>query len=307
MIAGPRIAIVAEDAGWHEAQLQSALELSGARVRFVRLSECRFHFGRGDPGIVVPGFEDRVPDGVLVRDVPGGTLEQVVLRLDVLHALQQLGVPVYNTGRTIERTVDKGMTSFLLHQAGLPMPPTCVAETAAAAHEFLLAEYSGGNEVVAKPLFGSLGVGLQRLSPGRDLPNASDFRGVWYLQRYVNTASGESDWHDWRVLVVGGVALAAMVRRGSTWISNVAQGARCELAPMEPDLERLAVEATAVVGADYAGVDLVRAGDGSLQVLEVNGIPAWKGLQSVTAIHLAGRVVEDFLWRRVRAGSPVGA
>jgi RimK family alpha-L-glutamate ligase len=243
----------------------------------------------------------------MVRDIPGGTLEQVVLRLDVLHALLQLGVPVYNTGRSIERTVDKGMTSFLLHQAGLPMPPTCVAETAAAACEFLLAEYSGGHDVVAKPLFGSLGVGLQRLSRGRALPDASEFRGVWYLQRYMNTGTGESNWHDWRVLVVGGVALAAMVRRGATWISNVAQGARCEPAPLERELELISVKAAAAVGADYAGVDLVRDCDGRLQVLEVNGIPAWKGLQSVTPIDITGWVVEDFLSRRLRAGSPVNS
>jgi tetrahydromethanopterin:alpha-L-glutamate ligase len=307
MITRPRIAILTEEPGWHEAELRRALELTGAHVRFVRLSECCFGFRSGSGGLVVPGFEDRLPDRVMVRDVPAGTLEQVVLRLDILHALHQLGVPVYNNGRSIEKTVDKGMTSFLLHQAGLPMPPTCVAETAAPAREFLLAEYSAGHEVVAKPLFGSLGVGLRRLSGGRDLPDPSEFRGVWYLQRYVDTSSGESAWYDWRVLVVGGVGLAAMVRRGASWISNVARGARCEPAPLDQELERLAVAASAAVGAEYAGVDLVRDSAGRLQVLEVNGIPAWRGLQTVTRIDIAGRVAEHFLSCRVRTESVINA
>jgi tetrahydromethanopterin:alpha-L-glutamate ligase len=299
MSAGPRIAILTEDPGWHEAELRRALEERKAQVQFMRLGECRLDFSKGGHGIVLPGFEDRLPDGVMVRDVPGGTLEQVVLRLDILHALHELEVPVYNTGRSIERTVDKAMTSFLLHTAGLPMPPTCVAEAAAPAHDFLLGELSAGYEVVAKPLFGSLGVGLRRLSREGDLPGPSEFRGVWYLQRYVDTGSGGSDWHDWRVLVIGGVGMAAMVRRGASWINNVAQGARCEPAALGGELERLAVDACAAVGADYAGVDLVRDRDGQLQVLEVNGIPAWKGLQSVTGTDIAGRVAEDFLFRRV--------
>ena len=61
------------------------------------------------------------------------------------------------------------------------------------------------------------------------------------------------------------------------------------------------------IGADYAGVDLVRDSEGRLQVLEVNGIPAWRGLQSVTPIDIADRVAEDFLSRRVGAGSVVNA
>lgn len=304
MMTGPRIAIVGGEPGWHEAELRRALEARKAQVRLVALVECRLDFSKG-PGVVLPGFEDCLPDGVMVRDVPGGTLEQVVLRLDILHALRELGVPVYNSGRSIERTVDKGMTSFLLHKAGLPMPPACVAEAVSPAREFLLGEFSAGHEVVAKPLFGSLGVGLRRLRSDRDLPDPAEFRGVWYLQRYVDTGSDEADWHDWRVLVAGGVGLAAMIRRGASWINNVAQGARCEPAALDGDLERLAVDACAALGADYAGVDLVRDSEGQLQVLEVNGIPAWRGLQSVTRVDLAARVAEDFLFRRLTADSVV--
>jgi tetrahydromethanopterin:alpha-L-glutamate ligase len=299
MSTGPRIAIVAEAPGWHEAELRRALEDRNALVQIVRPTECRLDFAGGGHRVVLPGFEDQLPDGLLVRDVPGGTLEQVVLRLDVLHALHELGVPVYNTGRSIERTVDKGMTSFLLHRAGLPVPPTRVAETVASARDFLEAEFSAGYQVVAKPLFGSLGIGLRRLSQEQDLPDPSEFRGVWYLQRYVDSGSGGSDWHDWRIFVVGGIGLAAMVRRGASWINNVAQGARCEAAVLDRELERLAVDACAAVGADYAGVDLVRDRDGRYQVLEVNGIPAWKGLQGVTRIDIAARVADDFLSRRV--------
>ncbi len=48
---------------------------------------------------------------------------------------------------------------------------------------------------------------------------------------------------------------------------------------------------------DYAGVDLIRDRDGRLQVIEVNGIPAWKGLQSVTRDSIAQMLVNDFVDR----------
>jgi len=305
MSAALRIAIVTEEPGWHGAELRRALETRNAEVRFVSLRDCRLELARAGSGIVVPGFEDRLPDGVMVRDVPGGTLEQVVLRLDLLHDLRELGVLVYNDARAIERTVDKGMTSLLLQHAGVPTPPTCVTEAPAQARGFLHAETSAGHEVVVKPLFGSLGAGLRRLAAGAELPGAPEVHGVWYLQRYVETGARTAGWHDWRVLVVAERAVAAMVRRGRGWIGNVAQGARCEPAPLDADLERLAIAATAAVGADHAGVDLVRDREGRWLVLEVNGIPGWKGLQEVTPIDLADRVAEDFLARRVAGGSAV--
>ena len=52
----------------------------------------------------------------------GGTFEAVTMRLGVLHALRELGVPVWNDARAIERCVDKSMTSFLLTRAGIPTP-----------------------------------------------------------------------------------------------------------------------------------------------------------------------------------------
>jgi RimK family alpha-L-glutamate ligase len=290
-----RVAVVTEEPGWHGAELRRVLEARRVEVRFVSLRECRLDLAGDGPGVVFPGFGQTLPDGVLVRDIPGGTLEQVVVRLDLLHALREMGVPVYNDARVIERTVDKAMTSVLLRRASLPTPATCVTEALAQAQAFLAAETAAGHEVVLKPLFGSLGVGLRRLGAAADLPDAAGCGGVWYLQRYVETGAGQEGWRDRRVLVVGGAAIAAMIRHGTSWVSNVAQGARCEPSPPDPELDRLAVAACAAVGADYAGVDLVRDGEGRLQVLEVNGIPAWRGLQGTTRVDLAELIAEDFL------------
>jgi glutathione synthase/RimK-type ligase-like ATP-grasp enzyme len=120
-----RIAIFTDDPGWHGARLCESFAEHGCSSEFVSLQNCGFHIEDGQQALRIPGFES-LPDGVFVRGVPGGSLEQVVLYLDILHALNHLGVCVYNDGRAIERSVDKGMTSFLLHNAGIPTPPTWV-------------------------------------------------------------------------------------------------------------------------------------------------------------------------------------
>jgi tetrahydromethanopterin:alpha-L-glutamate ligase len=292
-----RIAIVTDDSGWHGAQLRRAFRVHGFEAAYVSLVDCRIDLNHSWHGIVMPGFEDRLPEGVFVRGIPAGTLEQVVLRLDILHALREVGVAVYNDARAIERSVDKAMTSFLLNRAGVPTPPAWVCESAAAARSILMRETAAGREVVIKPLFGSQGAGLRRLGRGAEIPPLAEYSQVCYLQSFVDT--GPDVWHDWRVLVVGNTAAAAMIRRGRSWISNVAQGARCEPAQLDEALRTLAQEAARAVGADYAGVDIVKDSGGRAYVIEVNSCPAWKGLQSVTGANLARRLADDFVLRRL--------
>jgi ribosomal protein S6--L-glutamate ligase len=57
----------------------------------------------------------------------------------------------------------------------------------------------------------------------------------------------------------------------------------------------LAVAAAAAVTADYCGVDLIDDGAGGFAVLEVNSMPAWSGLQTVTETGVARAVAAGFL------------
>jgi tetrahydromethanopterin:alpha-L-glutamate ligase len=288
-----RIAIITDDPGWHGRRLREALAARGYDYRYVSLTACRINVEPDGLPVILPGFEDRLPDGVFVRGVPGGTLDQVVFWLDILHALKLLGVPVYNDGRAVERTVDKAMTSFLLRRAGIPTPPTWVLSDPEEAWAIAERELRAGHHLVSKPLFGSQGTGLRRYESPDDLAGFSPDNGIFYLQRFVHC--GEQP-HDFRVFVIQGKAVAAMRRSGVTWLNNVHQGARCE--PVRLDdllLCRLAEDAVKVLDMGYAGVDVIRDEHGRYSVLEVNSIPAWKGLQSVTEASIAELLVEDFL------------
>ena len=286
-----RIALFVDAPDWHARRLAAAFAEHGGETVVCSLRACAFRLGEGGTGIDIPGFGGGLPDAVLVRGIAAGSFEQVTLRLGLLHALATAGVPVVNDARAIERCVDKAMTSFLLHRAGLPTPATFVSESEAAAERW---RSERPEAQVAKPLFGSQGRGLVRLVEGDALPPRERYGGVRYLQRFVGR---ESDWRDFRVMVIGGEPVAAMIRRGRSWITNVGRGGRCEPTQMSEPLGRLSLAAAGAVGADYAGVDLIEDDDGGLLLLEVNSMPAWKGLQSVAACDIAGRVAAHVLAR----------
>lgn len=303
MPASLRVAVMTDEVGWHTRQLQAALRERGATGRCIDLADCRIDTTAAWHGLVIPGFGRDLPEAVLVRGIAGGSFEQVTRRLGVLHALRERGVPVYNDARAIERTVDKSMTSLLLHGAGLPTPATWAIESPAQARQLVMREGAAGRTLVLKPLFGSQGKGLLRVGcvDGTPVPLPAlegPYGQVAYLQRWVPPVAEPG--HDLRVLVIGGRAMAAMRRISAHWVHNVAQGARVQAAPLTPDLARLAEQAAAALQLDYAGVDIIPAAEGApLQVLEVNGVAAWQGLQRVTGFNIAQAIVDDLLARRV--------
>ena len=289
----PTIALFTDDPGWHGARLKRAFAARGFDSCYVSLTACRLNLDGSGLPIVIPGFEDMLPDGAFVRGVPGGSLEQVTFYLDILHGLKALGIPVYNDARAIERTVDKGMTSFLLRLAGIPTPATWVVNSREEVLAIARHELEQGHHLVSKPLFGSQGEGLQRHDKLEELENLAESNGVFYLQRFVHC--GEQS-HDFRVFVIRGKTVAAMRRFGQSWLNNVAQGGRCETVRLDDKLLcRLAEDAVRTVGMAYAGVDIIRDCQGRYTVIEVNSVPAWKGLQSVSAAVIADLLADDFL------------
>src|SRR5262249_17371151 len=131
-----RVALFVDEPDWHTRRLSKALVARGARVEVLSLRGCGLATASAH-GLILPGFDDTLPDGAFVRTIAAGTFEQVTVRLGVLHALRELGVCVYNDARAIERCVDKSMTSFCLERAGIATPPTWTVETPERAHDLV--------------------------------------------------------------------------------------------------------------------------------------------------------------------------
>jgi len=293
-----RIVIFSENTGWHEQALLDALAAHRVEAAVCSLRDCCIDVQAG--GLVIPGFTDSLPAAAFVRAIPTGSFEEVALRLDILHALGACSIPVYNSAAAIEYTVDKGMTSFLLRRAGIPTPPTWVCESRETAAAIAETETAAGHTLVLKPLFGNCGRGLRRIDEPGQLPPGEELSGVYYLQRYIRQGGGSG--RDWRVFVINGEAVAAMERVSPHWISNRARGGRCLPAVLTEPLRAIAEPAARAPGTGYAGVDIILDEAGAYTVLEVNGIPAWRGLQSVCHRNIAEMLVDGFL-SHIRSGS----
>lgn len=287
------IIIISDTDGMHESKLSLAFERHGARCSRISLMDCQLVYDPEPGGLVIPGFDGCLPDAVFVRAIPAGSFEQVTFRLDILHALEACGVMVYNSARAIERTVDKGMTSFLLAHAGIPSPDTWVCESADAAAAILSRETARQRKLVLKPLFGNCGRGLQLLDADSPLPALEAVNGVYYMQNYICDA--DKKYRDWRVLVVADQAIAAMERISDHWITNRARGGKCLPAVLTGEIRELAEAASRAIGMNYAGVDIIRDTQGNFLVLEVNSVPAWRGLQSVTEKDISQLLADDLM------------
>ncbi len=284
-----RIGILSSQLGWHARALHEALLERHVTPIFFPITRLAAWIG-GRAHLEV--HQERLEDcqALLVRTIPIGSLEQIIFRMDALHRLEDLGVRVLNPPSSIERTVDKYYTSYLLADAGIPTPRTFITED----FEQAMLAFQEMGDVIVKPLFGSEGKGMVRVTDEdtayRLFRHLELCRYIFYVQQYIPHAD-----QDIRAFVIGGRVVAAMRRRGNGWKTNYSKGAQVEPLQLSDELQELSVRAARLVGTEYAGVDLLPAEDGCLHVLEVNSIPGWRGLRKTTSADIAGLIVDHVL------------
>jgi len=279
-----KLGIVSSGRGWQSEELfRRALE-KGWEVYFFPPRRFSLHLPDND---VWSELEKLKVDAILVRSVPFGSLDQIIFRIDALYLLEMQGIPVVNSPWTIERTVDKVYSSMLLSTAGIPTPRTAVCERFSDAMEWFKRL---GGDVIVKPIFGANGVGIVRVS---DIDMAHRVfralqltRSVFYIQEFIPHRD-----EDIRVFVAGGEIVAAMLRKGSAWKTNIYQGGKPIKYDLPRELEEMCLKISSMFKADYLGVDLMFSESGELYVLEVNGIPGWRGIQSVSKRNIADAIL----------------
>ncbi len=285
------LAALVSGTGWHVADLLRAASLLDVELRALPFAEVSSEVGVGSGRVSAGGVALDDVDGVLVRMMPPGSLEQVVFRMDALHRLAAVGVPVWNPPRAVEASVDKYLTLSLLERRGISVPRTWAGQTA---EQALRAFEELGGDVVVKPLFGSEGRGLVRIGDReiawRCFHALERIGSVLYLQKWIRNPG-----HDLRLFVLRGRVIGAMRRtaRLGEWRANVAMGGRAEAFRPDSTAERLALAATEAVGAVFAGVDLIEDQDlDELVVIEVNAVPGWRALSQVTGVDVAAALID---------------
>ena len=225
-------------------------------------------------------------DALVIRPIGRGSLEELVFRMDMLYKLERQGFLVINPAEAIEHCVDKYDILAILEDNSIPIPRTIATEST---YEALKAFTELGGDVIAKPLFGSRGIGATRIVDpeiAATIFKAITFHhGVIYIQEFI-----PHGYSDIRAFVINNHVTAAMRRISQNWKTNYSQGAKPAPIELNPQHKELAAKAAKVVGCKIAGVDILEGPNGPV-IVDVNSQPGWKGLQMVTKINIAEEIV----------------
>lgn len=289
------LAVLSHAGGFYTARrlVDAGRELD---LRIGRIDPIRvvLHAQPGRPPLSEDGRPLAVPDLVVPRI--GARLMEWSLAL--LRGLSGAGAWSPVTPEALRRAQDKLSATQLLAAAGLPVVPTVAVRESLHVDDAL--EAVGGPPVVLKLRIGSQGQHVvsapDRESAASMLGSLTAMGGTVLVQPRVRVEPPE----DRRILVVGGRATAAAVRRADAaeFRSNFHQGGRMEAVAPDAESAELAEASARALDLPLCGVDLLPTPDGPA-IVEVNGSPGLEGIERATGRNLAR---EMLVWMLERSG-----
>ncbi|MFX1521115.1 MAG: RimK family alpha-L-glutamate ligase [Promethearchaeota archaeon] len=278
---------------WHERQLKCALEKKAIPAIFFPIKDTVVKYTHSTLRLLY-NDSNLIDDlsCVLVRGPGIGLIEQIYFRMNAIRLLEHSDIYVVNSATSIERASDKLFTSMVLDEAGILVPPTIVAQKIDEAMNF----FRNYKDIVIKPLFGSKGMGLTRITNEETayliFEALEQFNFVFYLQKFIPHGN-----RDIRALVIGDQVVAAMYRvaEDDDWKTNVSRGASPKRCDLNDELKELCIKSAQKVGCEIAGIDIMipeNEVEEDYYIIEVNSCPAWEGLQNITHLNIAEAVIE---------------
>jgi len=283
-----RTLILTEKEGWHFQQLELSLTKKNHLVQSACLSDFSISLNKNRVILKICGEEIPKFDNILVRFIPGGTLEEIVFYLNILKILESMNIRVINDAGSIERTVDKLYTSYLLNQNNINTPKTFVMRGPESSSRFIK-NYNFDSLLIYKPLFGSQGDNIRLIRGSDDFNQLDNATNIYYFQEYLENIPN----YDYRVLVINNkndTNVFYMTRYGETFINNVSKGAVCTREKLDDEVIEMAIRSSRLLNINFCGVDIIRYKD-KYYVIEVNSIPAWKGLQEVESKQISDYII----------------
>ena len=183
------------------------------------------------------------------------------------------------------------------------MPKTMFASNATRVEDII--NHMGGAPLVIKVLEGTQGVGVVLAETKQAAKSVLEaFYGLQVnllVQEFIKEAGGA----DIRALVIGGEVVGAMKRQGAEgdFRSNLHRGGEATKVRLTRAMKSTAQGAARAMGLGIAGVDMIESDRGPL-VLEVNSSPGLEGIETVTGIDIAGKIMEYMKKRRSMVKPP---
>ena len=286
------VIIFSDSHDWHSNQLKKELKKLNCKISCLSLDDCFIDTNK-KKNIYIPGFSKYLPDGCFIRTIGKGTFQQITRRLTILHVLKKLKVILFNDVNCIENATDKSMTTFLLSHSKINTPDTWAPEKLTTAKKIIKELRKKKMQGIWKPLFGSEGKGLRVIKNNKFKKNKEK---VYYLQKLEDIKiKSVKKWQDFRILVCDNKIIASMIRKNKKKITNIGQGGKAFNFNADEKIKKISINAAKLVAADYAGIDLIKDRYGNYKVIEINSVPAWKGLQKTTDKNIASILAKTFV------------
>jgi ribosomal protein S6--L-glutamate ligase len=190
----------------------------------------------------------------------------------------------------ILRARDKLGTMQALSASNVPIPLSSAARTPSSISEII--NLVNGVPIVVKLVEGTHGNGVvlaETKKAAESLLSAfHQLDADFIVQSFIKEANNE----DIRAVVVNGEVVAAMKRTASPdeFRANLHKGGSAEPIKLNDTEEKVVIAAARSLGVDVAGVDFLRTEAGPL-VLEVNISPGLQGIETVSGINVAEKII----------------
>lgn len=219
---------------------------------------------------------------------------------DIYYAqmLEDAGVRLFNTPRSIALCDNKALACLELAKAGIAIPRTVIAPKTFEGVDYPNRSFLDaaacelGYPMVVKEVYGSFGQQVYLANDRGELDRIVDSIGCkdFLLQEFVAGSFGR----DIRVNVIGDEAVSAIMRvNEDDFRSNISNGGKALGHSASEAEAQTAVAACRELGLDFGGVDLFYSGgQGDPIVCEVNSNPHFKSSQDCNGIDVADRIME---------------
>ena len=284
-----KLIILTDKNGWHCKQLKTSAEKKGFDVSIEDLRNLSLHIENKDFHVLDSKNQRIAFSNIFIRYIPGGSLEEIVHYLNILRSLKMNGCNVINTAPQIEKTVDKSLTSLILRDNNINTPDTWVFRDDDQLYE-KVNKLLEKDILIYKPLFGSQGENIVKIKNIDDLKKIKNSTNIYYLQKFIETKPS----HDYRVLVISNTRnrkIYSMARYGKTFINNISAGGECTPIALGKEIIEKSIEVSKLFQMPFCGIDLIKERE-KIYVIEINSVPAWRGLQSITEDNISESITD---------------
>jgi ribosomal protein S6--L-glutamate ligase len=279
-------------------RLREAGEQRGHDVQVIDYLRCYMNITAHNPQVIFRGQPIQGVDAI----IPRIGASQTFYGTAVVRQFEMMGVASANSSIAISRSRDKLRCLQLLSRRGIGLPVTGFAHATKDVTGLIHAV--GGAPLVIKLLEGTQGIGVVLAETAKAAESVIEaFRGLdanILVQEFIKEAEGS----DLRCFVVGERVVAAMKRiapRGE-FRANLHRGGRSEKVKLTPEERTIATRSARELGLRVAGVDLLRSKHGPV-VIEVNSSPGLQGIEQISEVDIAGKIIE-FLERHTKRPKP---